>query len=77
MPVLLSDVASVRRGPAIRRGVAELNGQGEVAGGIIIMRSGKNALSTINAVKAKLAEVQKKPARRRGDCSGLRSFAAD
>lgn len=59
VPVLLSDVASVRRGPAIRRGVAELNGEGEVAGGIIIMRSGKNALSTINAVKAKLAEVQK------------------
>lgn len=59
VPVLLSDVASVRRGPAIRRGVAELNGQGEVAGGIIIMRSGKNALSTINAVKAKLAELQK------------------
>lgn len=59
VPVLLSDVASVRRGPAIRRGVAELNGEGEVAGGIIIMRSGKNALNTINAVKAKLAEVQK------------------
>ncbi|MFP7301463.1 efflux RND transporter permease subunit [Klebsiella pasteurii] len=59
VPVLLSDVASVRRGPAIRRGVAELNGEGEVAGGIIIMRSGKNALTTINAVKAKLAKVQK------------------
>ncbi|MEY8645545.1 efflux RND transporter permease subunit [Klebsiella pasteurii] len=59
VPVLLSDVASMRRGPAIRRGVAELNGEGEVAGGIIIMRSGKNALTTINAVKAKLAEVQK------------------
>ncbi|AYZ20516.1 MULTISPECIES: efflux RND transporter permease subunit [Klebsiella] len=59
VPVLLSDVASVRRGPAIRRGVAELNGEGEVAGGIIIMRSGKKALTTINAVKAKLAEVQK------------------
>ncbi|EPT7314881.1 efflux RND transporter permease subunit [Klebsiella oxytoca] len=59
VPVLLSDVASVRRGPAIRRGVAELNGEGEVAGGIIIMRSGKNALTTINAVKAKLSEVQK------------------
>lgn len=59
VPVLLSDVASVRRGPAIRRGVAELNGEGEVAGGIIIMRSGKNALTTINAVKAKLTEVQK------------------
>lgn len=59
VPVMLSDVASVRRGPAIRRGVAELNGEGEVAGGIIIMRSGKNALTTINAVKAKLAEVKK------------------
>ena len=59
VPVLLSVVASVRRGPAIRRGVAELNGEGEVAGGIIIMRSGKNALTTINAVKAKLAEVKK------------------
>lgn len=59
VPVLLSDVASVRRGPAIRRGVAELNGEGEVAGGIIIMRSGKNALTIIDAVKAKLAEVQK------------------
>lgn len=59
VPVLLSDVASVRRGPAIRRGVAELNGEGEVAGGIIIMRSGKNALTTINEVKAKLTEVQK------------------
>lgn len=59
VPVLLSDVASVRRGPAIRRGVAELNGEGEVAGGIIIMRSGKNALTTINAVKARLAEVKK------------------
>ncbi|GJK91847.1 MULTISPECIES: efflux RND transporter permease subunit [Klebsiella] len=59
VPVLLSDVASVRRGPAIRRGVAELNGEGEVAGGIIIMRSGKNALTTIDAVKVKLAEVQK------------------
>lgn len=59
VPVLLSDVASVRRGPAIRRGVAELDGEGEVAGGIIIMRSGKNALTTIDAVKVKLAEVQK------------------
>ncbi|MEW5289368.1 efflux RND transporter permease subunit [Erwinia papayae] len=59
IPVMLSDVATVRRGPAIRRGVAELNGEGEVAGGIIIMRSGKNALTTINAVKARLAEVKK------------------
>jgi len=59
IPVMLSDVANIRRGPEIRRGVAELNGEGEVAGGVIIMRSGKNALSTINAVKAKLDEIKK------------------
>lgn len=59
VPVLLSDVATVQIGPEIRRGVAELNGEGEVAGGIIVMRYGKNALDTLHAVKAKLAEVQK------------------
>ncbi|MFK3662531.1 efflux RND transporter permease subunit [Scandinavium sp. NPDC088450] len=59
VPVLLSDVATVQLGPEIRRGVAELNGEGEVAGGIIVMRYGKNALETLHAVKAKLAEVQK------------------
>ncbi|WP_395489396.1 efflux RND transporter permease subunit [Cedecea davisae] len=59
VPVLLSDVASVRLGPEIRRGVAEFNGEGEVAGGIIVMRYGKNALETINAVKQKLAQLQK------------------
>lgn len=64
IPVMLPDVATVRRGPEIRRGVAELNGEGEVAGGVVIMRSGKNALATINAVKARLAEAKK--AYRRG-----------
>ncbi|MFB5746228.1 efflux RND transporter permease subunit [Cedecea sp. P7760] len=59
VPVLLSDVASVRLGPEIRRGVAEFNGEGEVAGGIIVMRYGKNALETINAVKDKLTQLQK------------------
>ncbi|WP_312585048.1 efflux RND transporter permease subunit [Atlantibacter sp.] len=59
VPVLLSDVATVRLGPEIRRGVAEYNGEGEVAGGIIVMRYGKNALETINAVKAKLTELQR------------------
>lgn len=59
VPVLLSDVAAVRLGPEIRRGVAEFNGEGEVAGGIIVMRYGKNALETINAVKEKLAQLQK------------------
>jgi copper/silver efflux system protein len=56
--VRLGDVAHVQIGPELRRGVAELNGEGEVAGGVIIMRSGKNALETIKAVKAKLAELK-------------------
>lgn len=59
IPVLLSDVATLRMGPEIRRGVAEFNGEGEVAGGIIVMRYGKNALDTINTVKAKLQQIQK------------------
>ena len=58
VPVLLRDIASVQRGPALRRGIAELDGEGEVAGGVIILRSGKNALSAIDAVKAKLQELK-------------------
>ena len=57
-PVLLQDVARVQRGPEIRRGIAELNGEGEVVGGVIVMRSGKNALETIEAVKAKLEQLK-------------------
>ena len=53
-PVLLGDVATVQIGPEMRRGIAELNGEGEVAGGVVIMRSGKNARTTIEAVKLKL-----------------------
>ncbi len=56
--VRLGDVARVQVGPEMRRGIADLNGEGEVAGGVIIMRSGKNALETINAVKAKLAQLK-------------------
>ena len=56
--VRLGDVARVQLGPEMRRGISELNGEGEVAGGVIIMRSGKNALATINAVKAKLAALK-------------------
>ncbi len=56
--VRLGDVARVQVGPEMRRGVAELNGEGEVAGGVIVMRSGKNALETIDAVKAKLQELK-------------------
>jgi Cu(I)/Ag(I) efflux system membrane protein CusA/SilA len=58
VPVLLRDVARVQLGPEMRRGITELNGEGEVAGGVIVMRSGRNALATIAAVKAKLAELQ-------------------
>jgi Cu(I)/Ag(I) efflux system membrane protein CusA/SilA len=57
-PVLLGDVARVQIGPEIRRGISELDGKGEAVGGVIIMRAGKNALETINAVKAKIASLQ-------------------
>src|SRR6059036_2047635 len=57
-PVRVRDVAQVRLGPDIRRGVAELDGKGEVVGGIVVMRFGENALTVIDAVKAKLREVQ-------------------
>lgn len=57
-PILLSDVASVRLGPQSRRGVVELNGTGETVGGVVIMRQGENALTTINAIKAKLKQLQ-------------------
>lgn len=57
-PVLLRDVASVRLGPEMRRGIAELNGEGEVAGGVVVMRSGKNALETIEGIEAKLATLK-------------------
>ncbi|WP_416047321.1 efflux RND transporter permease subunit [Cupriavidus basilensis] len=59
VPVRLGDVAAIQLGPEMRRGIAELNGQGEVAGGVIVMRSGKNALETIEAVKAKLEVLRK------------------
>jgi Cu(I)/Ag(I) efflux system membrane protein CusA/SilA len=57
-PVLLRDVATVQLGPELRRGIAELDGQGEVAGGVVVMRSGKNARTTIEAVKAKLDSLK-------------------
>ena len=57
-PVLLRDVATVQIGPEMRRGIAELDGEGEVAGGVVVMRSGKNARTTIEAVKAKLEALK-------------------
>jgi Cu(I)/Ag(I) efflux system membrane protein CusA/SilA len=56
--VRLGDVARVQIGPEMRRGISELDGEGEVAGGVIVMRTGKNALETIDAVKAKLKTLQ-------------------
>ena len=57
-PVMLRDVATVQLGPEMRRGVAELDGQGEVAGGVVVMRSGRNARTTIEAVKARLEQLK-------------------
>jgi len=57
-PIRVRDVAQVRLGPDIRRGVAELDGKGEAVGGIVVMRFGENALRVIDGVKAKLQEVQ-------------------
>jgi len=57
-PIMLGDVAHIQLGPEIRRGIAELDGEGEVAGGVIILRSGKNARETIAAVQTKLDELK-------------------
>ncbi len=57
-PVLLSDIANVIEGPELRRGVVELGGEGEVVGGIVVMRSGENALNVIDGVKKKIASLQ-------------------
>jgi Cu(I)/Ag(I) efflux system membrane protein CusA/SilA len=58
-PILLKEVAQIRLGPQIRRGVAELDGEGEVVGGVIVMRFGENALKTINGVKKKLEQLSR------------------
>ncbi|MCG7554618.1 CusA/CzcA family heavy metal efflux RND transporter [Pseudoalteromonas sp. Of11M-6] len=57
-PLTITDVASVNIGPQMRRGIAELNGEGEVVGGVVVMRFGENAQKTIDGVKQKLAELQ-------------------
>jgi Cu(I)/Ag(I) efflux system membrane protein CusA/SilA len=58
-PILLKDIAHIRLGPQMRRGIADLDGEGEVVGGIIVMRWGENARATIKAVKEKLEELKK------------------
>ena len=59
VPVTVGDVARVQLAPDFRRGIAELNGQGEVAGGVIVVRQGADTLSVIKAVKDKLAELKR------------------
>jgi Cu(I)/Ag(I) efflux system membrane protein CusA/SilA len=57
-PILLRDVARIQKGPELRRGLADLNGEGEVVAGVVIMRFGENALDVIHDVKAKLKELE-------------------
>ncbi|MCH7678615.1 efflux RND transporter permease subunit, partial [candidate division KSB1 bacterium] len=59
VPITLKHVANIHLGPELRRGLTELDGEGEVVGGIVIMRFGENALKTINGVKARLEELKK------------------
>ncbi|MCX7059514.1 MAG: CusA/CzcA family heavy metal efflux RND transporter [Gammaproteobacteria bacterium] len=58
VPILLGDVARVQRGPELRRGISELDGDGEAVGGIIVMRAGQNALATIDAVRSKIETLK-------------------
>src|SRR3546814_19197293 len=58
IPITIGDVATIQIGPELRRGIAELNGQGEVAGGVVILRQGADARSAIAAVEAKLEELK-------------------
>lgn len=58
-PLLLADIADIQLGPQMRRGIAELNGEGETVGGIVVMRFGENAQATIDGVKEKLRQLKK------------------
>ncbi len=57
-PILLRDIAQIHKGPELRRGIADLNGEGEVAAGVVVMRFGENALEVIRNVKARLEELK-------------------
>ncbi|MFP1483086.1 efflux RND transporter permease subunit [Escherichia coli] len=76
VPVYLRDVAKVQIGPEMRRGIAELNGEGEVAGGVVILRSGKNAREVIAAVKDKLETLEKVVCRKAWRWFNIRSQPA-
>ncbi len=58
IPIQLSDIAEIRIGPQMRRGIAELDGEGEVVGGIVVMRAGENAVETIDRVKTRISELK-------------------
>ena len=65
-PILVRDIGQVALGPDMRRGIAELNGEGEVVGGVVVMRYGENALNLIERVKQKIKEIEPSlPARRK------------
>ncbi len=57
-PILLKDIANISLGPELRRGIAEMNGEGEAVGGVVVMRYGENALKVIEDVKKKLEEIK-------------------
>ena len=59
IPILLRDVAIVSMGPAMRRGLAELDGEGETVGGIVVMRYGEDALGVIERVKQRLLDLKR------------------
>ncbi len=69
--MLIKDVARVELAPDERRGVTELNGEGEVVSGIAVQRFGQNALSVIANIKARIGGYQGELAGRHGDCAGL------
>ena len=76
-PVRIRDIATVELGPDERRGMAELNGEGEVVAGIVVARFGENALEVIDGVKARIEELKPGLAGRRRDQGGVRPLGAD
>src|SRR3990167_9096062 len=73
VPVTLGDVAVIQRGPEMRRGIVELNGEGETVGGVVILRSGKNAHQTLVKVKEKMAQLERGLPGGGGDWAGYGS----
>ena len=76
-PILVKNVGTVALGPEIRRGIADLDGEGDTVGGIVVMRAGENALNVIERVKAKLKEIEAVAAQGRRDRHDLRPLGPD